>query len=309
VIWLLVAVGAYLTLLCGVAWLSLHPIRTPHFISPGLLGTSQEEIEIPSTDGVVLKCWWVNAAESAIRNPQSDIVAVLCHGYLMNRSELTPVAHWLWQRGASSLLIEFRGHGKTRGGLTTIGPKEAEDVAAAVLEVRRRMPQARIVFIGSSMGSAACALAAANGVEADAIVLDSCYSSLISASFGWWRFLGTKTLSYILGPAVLFAAPLARVNPFKVDVAKALEKVSCPVLILHGRDDNLALPSEAERNLAALNGKGEIVWFDGCGHSEFRWTQPERYYQELESFLSRHDLFPVDSDAIPAADRKARHPT
>ncbi|HTQ08776.1 MAG TPA: alpha/beta hydrolase [Fimbriimonadaceae bacterium] len=280
-IWLFAGIGLYLLALFGIALFSLHPIRTPHFISPGLLGTPQEEIEIVSTKGVNLKCWWVDAG------PRSNATAILCHGYVMNRSELTPVAHWLWQRGISSLLVEFRAHGKSGGGVTTIGVREADDVVAAVAEARRRRPGTRTLLIGSSMGSAACAFAAGQGVDADAIVLDSCYSRLIRASFGWWRFLGNRAVSIVLGPSVFFAGPLAGINPFKVDVAKALESTTCPVLILHGRCDDLAEPCEAERNLAALGGRGEIVWFEGCGHSEFRWQQPELYYRELEAFLRR----------------------
>ncbi|HVT11214.1 MAG TPA: alpha/beta fold hydrolase [Fimbriimonadaceae bacterium] len=282
-IWLLAAVGVYFVILLAVALFSLRPFRTPLFISPGILGAPQEEMEIPSTGGVRLKAWWVPAE-------RAQSVAVLCHGYVMNRSELTPVAHWLWQRGISSLIIEFRAHGKTRGGLSTVGFREADDVAAAVAEARRLAPGARVVLVGSSMGSAACAIAMGRGVEADALVLDSCYSRLISAAFGWWRFLGGHVLSFFLGPTVLIAGPLAGINPFRVDVAQALSKSAGPVLVLHGRQDDLALPSEAERNIAALGSRAEAVWFDNCGHSEFRWEQPERYYAALEAFLVRHML-------------------
>lgn len=282
-VWLILAIAVYLGVISLIAWLSLRPFRTPLFISPGIMGAPQEELEIPSTDGVRLKCWWVPV-------PEARTVAVLCHGYVMNRSELAPVAHWLWERGISSLLIEFRAHGKTTGGVSTIGYREAGDVAAAVAEARRLAPGARIVLIGSSMGSAACAFAVSNGTEADAIVLDSCYSRLVSASFGWWRFLGGPFLSAMLGPTVLIAGPLARINPFRIDVAKALAKCPCPVLVLHGAQDNLALPSEAKRNIAALGERGETVWFDNCGHSEFRWLQSAHYYAVLESFLIRQGL-------------------
>lgn len=282
-IWLLIAVGLYLGVLCAVAWVSLHPFRTPLFISPGALGAPQEEFDLASTDGVRLKCWWVEAEGART-------VAILCHGYVMNRSELTPLAHWLWQKGISSLLFDFRAHGRTRGGASTIGWKEADDVAAAVEEARRRIPGAKIVLIGSSMGSAASVFAASMGTHADALVLDSCYSRLVQASFGWWRFLGSNILSIIFGPTILLAGPFARINPFKIDVAHSLKNVNCPILFLHGRCDNLALPSEAERNLATVRGKAEIVWFDNCGHSEFRWTQAERYYRALDTFLLNESL-------------------
>lgn len=288
-VWVLLAIVLYVGILFGIAWVSLHPFRTPLFTSPGALGAPQEEFEIPSTDGVQLKAWWVPAKGS-------DTVAILSHGYVMNRSELSPLAHWLWQRGVSCLLIDLRAHGHTRGGASTIGYREADDVLAAVEEARRRCPGARIVLVGSSMGSAASAFAASRESGIDALILDSCYSQLVNAAFGWWRFLGGKALSWLLGPMVLIAGPLAKMNPFKVDVAEALKESSCPVLLLHGRCDDLALPSEALRNAEALGDRGELVWFDNCGHSEFRWIHPVRYYEAVESFLTREGLM-ADQDS------------
>jgi alpha-beta hydrolase superfamily lysophospholipase len=284
VVWLAAIVFLYLLLLFAVAWFSIHPFRTPLFISPGSLGSPQEEFQIASTDGIQLKCWWVPA-------PEAKTVAILCHGYVMNRSELTPVACWLWQRGISALLIEFRAHGHTRGGVSTIGYRESDDVVAAIQEARNRCPDCKIILIGSSMGSAASAFAAAK-VPVDGVVLDSAYSKLVDASFGWWRFLGGRWLSWLFGPTILLAGPLVRMNPFRVDVAAALETIHCPVLMLHGRCDNLALPEQAERNYAAAGGPKELVWFDQCGHSEFRWVQSERYYQALENWLCKHNFLP-----------------
>lgn len=275
-------VGLYLLILCGVAYFSVHPFRTPLFISPAALQAPQESLVIPSTNGIQLQSWWVEADDSRS-------VAILCHGYVMNRSELTPVAYWLWQRGISSLLFEFRAHGSTRGGISTIGYHEADDVLAAIEEVRRRKPGAKILLIGSSMGAAACAFAASQ-TRVDGMVLDSCYSKLVSASFGWWRFLGGPLLSWVLGPTVLVAGPFVGMNPFKVDVGEALSHVLCPTLILHGRCDNLALPTEADRNFAMLTGEKSIVWFDNCGHSEFRWVQSGRYYQALGTFIDSLNL-------------------
>jgi alpha-beta hydrolase superfamily lysophospholipase len=278
VIWLLLAIVLYIGILFGIAWVSLHPFRTPLFTSPGALGAPQEEFELQSTDGVRLRCWWVPAQNSRT-------VAILCHGYVMNRSELSPLAFWLWQRGISCLLFDFRAHGHTRGGASTIGCREADDVEAAIAEARRLVPGAKTLLIGSSMGAAASAFAAARDQSVEGLILDSCYSQLVRASFGWWRFLGGKVLSVLLGPTVLLAGPLAKINPFRVDVAQALGTTECPVLLLHGRCDDLALPAEAERNLAAVGSRGELIWFDDCGHSEFRWIQPARYYEAVERFL------------------------
>src|SRR5207248_6875096 len=154
--------------------------------------------------------------------------------------------------------------------------------------VRQRAPSAKIVLIGSSMGAAASALALATHEGlADALILDSSYSKLSKAISGWWRFLGGTWLSIVLWPVIVIAAPLAKLNPFKVDVAKAMQHIHVPVLILHGDCDNLALPSEAQRNFSACAGACELVWMPTCGHSEGRWVHPQLYY-EVFGFLNKH---------------------
>jgi pimeloyl-ACP methyl ester carboxylesterase len=283
-IWLLLIPILYLLALIGVSWFSLHPFRTPVFISPGAMGQPQENVEFATTDGVKIRGWWSET-------PDSDLVAVMAHGYMMNRCELTPLAVKLCQEGYSALLFDFRAHGKSGGKKCSFGFREAYDVAAAVRFVRSRRPNAKIVLIGSSMGSAASALAlGAEPDMADALILDSSYSRLSSAISGWWRFLGGRWLSYALTPSTLVAAPLAGFNPFSVDIAKSLHRVGKPVLILHGDCDTLALPSEAVRNEAACAGPVELVWLPTCGHSEGRWVHPELYYDSLFQFLQEHQL-------------------
>jgi pimeloyl-ACP methyl ester carboxylesterase len=285
---LLVLLSLYLLIVLGIAWLSLHPLRTPIFISPGLLGSPQEEITI-HTEKHVLRGWWVQG--------RIDVVVVHVHGYLMNRAELAPVAFQLWRYGASNLLIDLRAHGRSGGRMCSLGLREREDVAAALRYARERAPGAKIVVIGSSMGSAASALALAEDPSlADLLVMDSGYSRLSSAILGWWRFLGGEVLKTILAPTVYLAAPMAGFNPFSVDIAKALAKIgSKPILHLHGTKDSLALPSEAMRNFEACAGPKEIVWFEGYGHSEYRWEQPEKYMAALLGFLRKEGILAEDS--------------
>ena len=283
-IWLIVIVGLYLMALIVVSWLSLHPFRTPIFISPGALGKAQEDVEFKTRDGIILRGWW-----SAV--PDSKSVAVLSHGYVMNRCELTPLAAQLVDAGCSTLLYDSRAHGKSGGRTCGFGVREAEDVRAAVEFARLRTPNAKVVLIGSSMGAAASAFAlGANTDLADALILDSSYSRLSKAISGWWRFLGGTFLSVVLWPVILIASPFARINPFKVDVASAVENIQAPILIVHGDCDNLALPSEAQRNMAACKNSSELVWMPTCGHSEGRWVHPEAYYQAVFGFLRKNGI-------------------
>ncbi len=140
------------------------------------------------------------------------------------------------------------------------------------------------------MGAAAAAFAVAeNPAAANAIVLDSCYSSLPSATLGWWRFIGGIPAMVLLAPVILVAWPFTGFNPFKVNVANALANSNTPTLIIHGTADNLALPFHAEKNFGA-NPANRIVWFENCGHSEARWTETEKFNQVILDFLSENGI-------------------
>jgi len=304
-IWLIVGLAIYILILFLLAWISLHPYRIPIFLSPGGLGCPQEDVEFQTSDGITLRGWWVDASpntstlsslgapsrdDSALTAP-SGVVAIISHGYMMNRSELSPLAMLLASKGISSLYYDFRAHGRSGGKKSFLGYRERLDVAAAVALARQKMPGCKIVLMGSSMGAAASAMAAGDDPTINALVLDCAYSRLPSAVLGWWRFLGGPVLAAILSPTPLLCAPIAGFNPYRIDVAESLKKAgNMPVLFFHGEQDNLALPSEARRNQAACQGPTKIVWFPGCGHAEGRWVYPTIYNEELSAFLDEHVL-------------------
>jgi uncharacterized protein len=261
--------------------LSLYPIRTPVFLSPGAMGAPQQEAEFVSGDGTPLRGWWV-------RHPQPRGVAVLAHGYLMNRSELTPLAVYLFTKGWSSLILDLRAHGRSGGKRSTMGLLERHDVAAAARRARAELPNVPLVLIGSSMGAAACAFALAEDEKlADGLLLDSAYSRLPDAILGWWEFVGGKALRAFLWPTTLLAWPIVGFNPFRVDVARALAAIQTPVAILHGDCDTLAVPDQARRNLSACLDRADLCWFIGCGHSEGRWIFPDQYFDAVDKFFAK----------------------
>lgn len=280
-VWIGVALSLYGLLLVAVTWFSVHPFRTPIFLSPESLGAPQEDVVLDA-DGLKLRAWWVPC-------DGAKTVVIFGHGYMMNRSELAAEAAWLHTQGVASLLIDFRAHGRSRGRRSGFGVHEKRDLAAAVAFARDRMPNCRLVLFGESMGAAASALSARE-LGADAVILDSCYCRLSDASLGWWRMIGGTPLMVLLWPTVLLAIPLVGFNPFRVDVAAALSQLDAPVLILHGDADPLAPPRDAIRNLNACRGPHRLVWFPDSRHSEGRWVHNGLYRASVAEFLVEHGL-------------------
>ena len=61
----------------------------------------------------------------------------------------------------------------------------------------------------------------------------------------------------------------------ELDGSDVLARTSVPVLVSHGRDDMIVLPSMAERTLTACPA-ATASWYDGVGHMPF-WEAPDRF--------------------------------
>lgn len=272
----------YVAVLVGVVLLSVRPVRTPLFLSPEAVGVRQEDIRFQSQNGT-LRGWWLG-------HLFAQGIVVFAHGYLMNRSEWTGLAAAVHREGYACLLFDFHSHGKSAsGGMVTVGPKEAHDVAAAIEYARTRLPGRRIAVVGSSMGAAAAVLAVSHDLEdADALILDSCYSSLAAAIIGWWRFVGGKALAFLLYPSVFVAWVITGVNPFAINITRELECIEMPVLVLHGEEDRLEGPAGARCNFGALseNFDSQLAIFRGANHGEAKWVSSAEYENLVIEFLN-----------------------
>ena len=288
---LAVALGLWIFALFAAGYVALHPFRSPVFFSPGAMGLPQETFDFPNADGTRLRADWTSP-----ENPVGVVVAA--HGYCMNRAELAPFTAFFAERGLATLLFDFRAHGQSARGRTGIGIFEREDVWAAVEQARKRLPEGKIILIGSSMGAAAIGFAAGERRDlADALILDSSYDRLADAASGWWDFLGKLTQTgrlwrWTLWPVATLARPFAGFDPRKISVAESLRGYDGPVLLLHGRDDTIAPPPCAERIREAVGDEDvRLVWFEGCDHAEMRWLQPDAYREAVGGFFDRLGLF------------------
>ena len=76
-------------------------------------------------------------------------------------------------------------------------------------------------------------------------------------------------------PSAVRGALLSR----ELDGSDILARTSVPVLVTHGRDDLIVLPSAAEHTLTSCPA-AIVSWYDGVGHMPF-WEAPDRFDREL----------------------------
>ena len=170
-----------------------------------------------------------------------------------------------WRRANFDLLmIDYRGYGKSSGRIGSQAELQA-DARAALAAVLPGHAGKRIVIFGRSLGSGLAAELAAE-VQPDLTVLVSPYFSL--------QALAGEIYPWVPGALLRY--------PLRSD--QWLPRVRGPVLLIHGRRDELIAPSHAER-LAALSPQATLLMLPEAGHNDL---QQFRAYQDgLRAALDR----------------------
>jgi pimeloyl-ACP methyl ester carboxylesterase len=70
-----------------------------------------------------------------------------------------------------------------------------------------------------------------------------------------------------------------------INGADALARLSVPVLVTHGREDTIVLPSMAAYTLEHCE-TAAASWYEGVGHIPFL-EDPDRFNRELAAFVGR----------------------
>ena len=203
---------------------------------------------------------WFLPAEGAAAGRRPAVV--FFHGNAEVIDQLSGDAGLFRNLGLHVLLVEYPGYGRSPGDTSETAITAAATAAFDLLAVRPDVDPAQIVAFGRSLGGgAACALSRVRPVAA--LILQSPFTSL--------RPFARR---------MLLPGFLAR-DVF--DNREALRTYRGPVLILHGRHDDV-IPFSHGEDLVAASGHARFVPLD-CAHND---CPPDRlqYRRELSRFLA-----------------------
>jgi pimeloyl-ACP methyl ester carboxylesterase len=196
-----------------------------------------EEVDFDSSDDVALSGWFFPGL------PERPAL-ILCHDLGASRGSLVNLAIALRREGFSVLAFDFRGHGASDGGRSTLGLLEKRDVFGALeyLKTRTEIDTRHVGVYGVGMGAHAAVLAAADRPALKVLVLDGLYPDagypLVQGVYRDWNF-GVDHLGFL--PRGIYVA----FNGTTTGTEQASEVIGN----LPGRD-LLLLASEADERLA-----------------------------------------------------------
>jgi pimeloyl-ACP methyl ester carboxylesterase len=246
--------------------------------APADLGLSFETHRFSNGVGETLEAWFVPG-----RNDRA--VVALFHGYAASKSTLLTTARAFHDLGHGTLLVDFYGSGGSSGSGTTVGVREAADVAAAVAYIGRAWPERKIVLYGISMGGAAVLRAvAAHGVKADGLVIEATFDSLLNTGKNRFRAMGLPGSPF--AELLLFWGGVQNgFNPFAHNPADYARSVKVPALILHGEKDERTTVQEARSIASAMGRYARFVAYDGVPHMAIADARLAEWRREVAAFL------------------------
>lgn len=276
---LLGSIATIYVVLCGVVWAMqdrfVFPCDLANQGTPA--GPEREGIEqfwLPIDDGGRVEAWFIPGTGRSADAPGPAVVFFHGNGALIDYS--LDVADLYLARGASVLLPEYRGYGRSGG-----APSQDAIVADMIrfcdaLAARTEVDPAAIVFHGQSLGGGVAAALSEHRRPA-AIVLQSAFVNLTSM-FGRYGV-----------PSFLVS------NPFRND--RALARAGIPTLILHGADDEVIPIHHGRRLHEVIIGSHLVVLPGGHNDQPHDWAE---FDHTVAEFLQACGVF---APRLPAASR------
>jgi fermentation-respiration switch protein FrsA (DUF1100 family) len=157
------------------------------------------------------------------------------------------------------------------------------------------------------MGGAAAAIAGAE-LKADAVVLESTYSTMVQAT-GNRVAARLGPLAPIVTPLLLVQLrPRLGVGPDALRPAAKIRALGCPVLVLSGDRDPYTTPQEARRLFLNAARPKEIWLVPNAGHEDLLRRDRTGYREHVLRFLARYldgrrtgAVWPQDGMSVAAA--------
>ncbi|WP_291992842.1 alpha/beta fold hydrolase [Candidatus Accumulibacter sp. ACC003] len=266
-------------------------LAAPRVVESGVPdGLAWRQVAIASERGKTLFGWFIPAADGA---PALAIV----HGWGGNAEMMLPLAKPLHRAGYALLFFDARSHGRSDGDSFASLPRFAEDLAHAVdwLRAQAEVDAQRVGVIGHSVGAAAALLLASQRHDLIAAVTLAAFADPAAIMRRW---LQARRIPYWpLGAYILYYVQHVIGQRF-ADIAprQTIRAASCPVLLVHGSDDETVPVSDAQEIFARRRDERVRLLLIPGSHDQY--AEIERHFASVIDFL--------DAATRPLADRHSQ---
>lgn len=248
--WLLVAAAVYVGLTIIARLLAVRALYHPEVTSGRVPEGGQK---IRGNDGSEIMVLH-------LPNPQARFTIWLFHGNAEDLGDAEAGLRALRDAGFAVFAHDYPGFGLSSGRPSEAGLYASARLARSHLREQLKVPASQTLLYGRSLGGGP-AVQMATEEEVAGLVLQSAFTSV-------YRVLTQR-----------------RVLPFDLfENERKLSGVKCPVLVMHGREDEVIPFSHGEALLAAVAAPKRFLWVPGAGHNDLTELAGPRYGEALREF-------------------------
>ena len=235
------------------------PSRT---IGPGpdSIGLAYEPVEIITEDGTKLDAWYL-----PVREPRGTVL--FFHGNAGNISHRLDSLKVFNELNLATLIFDYRGYGRSEGAVSERGIYLDAEAVWRHLTEERGIPAAEIVLFGRSLG-AAVAASVASRHTAGALIIESGFVSVPDMAAKIYPWLPARWLARISFPT-----------------GDYLQTVTCPVLVVHSRDDEIIPFEQGLRLFEVTREPKQFLELRG-GHNDGFLVSGLHYLDGLDAFIA-----------------------
>ncbi|WP_375473307.1 alpha/beta hydrolase [uncultured Nostoc sp.] len=203
-----------------------------------------------------------NISATYLLNTQAKYTILYSHGNSEDLGDIKQILEKLHAWGFSVFAFDYRGYGTSQGKPTESHAYEDINSAYNYLTQNLKIPPKKIIVLGHSVGGGSAVNLAMQKPVAGLIV----ESSFISAF-------------QVIVPF--------RILPFdKFLNLDNIKKVKCPILVIHGKADNIIPFTHGEKLFNAATSPKLYLWVEEANHNDLFSIAEEKYRQTLQEFTN-----------------------
>lgn len=243
--------------------LVFFPTGGDYRATPDLIDLSWREVSLTTDDGIRIAAWF-------IEGPDEDAPVVLFfHGNAGDMSHRLGTLSALHELGAATLIIDYRGYGRSTGSPDETGLYRDARAAWEWLTQEAGYTPDRIAVFGRSLGGSVAAWLAARQ-EPAALVLESAFTAMPELAAHHYPWLPARWLAR-----------------YDFDTEAAIARTNCPLLIAHSPDDEIVPFRHADTLAAVRPDATHRVRLRGS-HNDPSLEMDSGWRSTLGDFIHRH---------------------
>lgn len=203
-----------------------------------------------------------------LARPDARYVLLYAHGNSVDLGRIRGRLEEYRQAGFSVLAFDYPGYGTSTGSPSEPGLHAATEAVYRFTVDELGFPPAFVLLYGLGIGGSPVARIAARE-PVGGLVLENVAESAFQV------------------------VPILRILPWDhAEVRRWIDQIKAPILIIHGRDDDVVPIAHGEALLAATRAPKMFLFVDDAGHDDLIETAGETYWSALERFMFMVEALP-----------------